>query len=344
MYDNATNMLVPSGAWNIGGAGGSSGGSGGGGGGGGGGVGSKLRDAEKGYREFMLKTGGWDPARLARADATVEKLKSLGYDPETVERMRGAGVYDEFAKTGGYSEGDRSNIRQRATSGIPMFYGRMRDEANRLGTVQGGYGPAQAALMSRMGRSQSGAAADAALNAELGIMDKVNAGRQWGATGMTEAESALSGLRLSSLGQAGTQELGIGNSLQQGRMFGVSGLDAMGQAAANRAAYSSSSSAANQAAMDRWANEFAFERQQAGLEGLGSLYSAVPNEYMMNKQFDLDNRQVTNQTRTNIAGMYRPGEGGGINWGQIAGAGASAYSTWASSRNQGGNTGGSTRP
>jgi hypothetical protein len=58
-------------------------------------------------------------------------------------------------------------------------------------------------------------------------------------------------------------------------------------------------------AQDRWGRQFAFQQQTAGLEGLGSLYSAVPNEYMQNKQFDLSNRDLYNTSVGNYTGMHQ---------------------------------------
>lgn len=290
---------------------------GGGGGGGGGGVSvptdARFGEAENTYRSFM-NSGGWSPGREGSMNENITKLKGLGYDPTSVARMQGGGVYDEFARTGGLSDSDRGNIRSRATSVIPSFYGRMRDEANRYGAIQGGYGPGRQVMASRLARQQSGAGADAALNAELGIMDQVRSGRQWGAQGMSESELGLNDLRANSLGAASGIEQNLVDSQNRGRMWGTQGLESRAESdrSAQMSAMSSNASAgaissAAQAANDRWNKEFGFQQRTAGLEGLGSLYSSVPEEYMANKNFDLANRGLNTEGIVASAGGLKTG-------------------------------------
>jgi hypothetical protein len=264
-------------------------------------------------------------------DENIQGLKTFGktggLDDAAMARMQGGGVYDEFAKTGGLSMGDRANIRSRATSTIPQFYQNMKDQASAGAAAQGGYGPGQAALMSRFGRGQAAAGADASLNAELGITDKVNAGRLAGAGGMATSAQAANSLRtgnqLAGMTGAGQMEQGLQESIRSGQEYGTSGLDSLGQnqrmadmtAADKNAGYrmqgtagindmaqadrqaafqaqslgqSGSRDAQNQA---NWAAEFQRSGQLAGLGGLNSLYSgAGPGELNTNKQFDLTNR------------------------------------------------------
>jgi len=301
--------------------------SGGGGGGGGGGGDPRFGDVEGSYRNFMGgggvdtgafnrfqgnlqeigASGGWSPERIASMDENIRGYKDIartgGVDAEGQARMRGSGVFDEFAKTGGYSDLDRANIRSRATSGIPSMYGRMRDEAARASAVQGGYGPGRTAMAARMGRDQASAIADASLNAELGIMDKVNAGRQWGGSNIASSEGALQQLlssnRLAGLGGAssteanmlnsiaqnrigassagGGNEIGMQGLIQKGKMFGTQGLEGMAESAAARSA----AGAAQAAADAKWRAEFDRSGRQYGLEGMSSLYGAHPGEVEM---------------------------------------------------------------
>ena len=160
---------------------------------------SQLNDSEAGYRSSMGASGGLDPNRIAGVDQSIQGLQSIGQTggltAADMARMEGGGVYDEFAQTGGLSAGDQANIRSRATSTIPQFYQNMKDQANAQAATQGGYGPGQAALMARFGRSQAAAGADASLNAELGIKSQVNQGRLAGAAGMASSAAAAEGLK-----------------------------------------------------------------------------------------------------------------------------------------------------
>jgi hypothetical protein len=316
------------------------GGSGGGGGGGDGGAGGDGRfgEVEGSYRNFMqgggvdtgmfnkfqgnlmdiAGNGGWDPARIASMDENIRGYKDIartgGVDAEGMARMRGNGVFDEFAKTGGLSDADRGNIRSRATSTIPAFYRQMQEEANRGAAVQGGYGPGRSALAGRSAREQAAAGADAARDAELGIMSQVNEGRQWGSSNLADSEAGLQTLmssnRLAGLGGAasaesnmlnsiagnrtaaasagGNNEIGMQGTIQKGKMFGTQGLEGMAESAAARGAASSAASAADA----RWRADFDRDSRMMGLEGMQSLYGMRPGEVDMYLDANLAGRQT----------------------------------------------------
>lgn len=117
-----------------------------------------------------------------------------GVDPTGQNRMRGSGVFDEFAKTGGLDEAARANIRSRGTATIPAFYQAIRDKLQNQARIGGGAGPGFTASMSRLGRDQGRAAQEAATNTELGLTNQINEGRRWGAGSMSDAESRLQDL------------------------------------------------------------------------------------------------------------------------------------------------------
>jgi hypothetical protein len=243
----------------------------------------QLDDTDASYRQFM-QSGGWDPNRVTSMDENISGLKQFGktggLSADDMNRMQGGGVYDEFARTGGLSEGARSNIRSRATSTIPQFYANMKDEASRQAATQGGYGPGQAALMARFGRGQAAAGADASLNAELGITDKVNAGRLAGAGGMATSAQAAQGLRtgnmLKGISGAGAMEQGLQESIRSGKEYGTTGLGTLGEnqrqadmrAAEDNASYrlAGTQGLGGMAEADRQA---AFEQQRLGQSGAG---------------------------------------------------------------------------
>src|SRR5688572_12936544 len=210
-------------------------------GGGGGGGGGGEADYEASYRKFMngggldptkfnefqgtlselARTGGWTPEQIANVNRSIAGFQSFadtgGVDEEGKYRIRGKGVFDEYSKTGGYSDKDIANARLRGTSGIPAFYSRVRDESNRLGRVQGGGGPGQAALMSRLARDEARGVSDAALSSELGIHEAIDKGRQWGTTGLSNAEISLQELlsknKLAGMGGVADATTGMANSI-----------------------------------------------------------------------------------------------------------------------------------
>lgn len=288
---------------------------------------TRFADVDAMYKTSM-KTGGLDPAKRAAMEKDIATLRGIGYDPETVNRIRGGGVFDEFSKTGGLSEGDRGNIRARATSVIPAMFDRMKSQANQRSMVQGGYGPGADALMGRMGRAQAGAMSDASRDAELGIMNQVNEGRRWGAGSMSDAERGLSSLRESTTTGAMGGERDIMDRIQQGQQWGTAGTT---QRAEQDRSYAASQAAAA-AAAGRWQEEMDLRKESMGLEGLNSLYSGDGyGSYNRNKDYDLQNRDLTGQNAERNYNM-RKDSNKGINWGKVASTAGTVAAAYYSAR------------
>ena len=78
-----------------------------------------------------------------------------------------------------------------------------------------------------------------------------------------------------------------------------------------------------------WESEFGLERFKTGLEGLGSLYTSSPEEYMRNKSFDLENRELTGNLTGNFGNSMfgMQGENPWVKGAKIAGSSAAAYMT-----------------
>lgn len=319
-----------------------------------------MEGAHDSYRNF-IENGGIDTARQGSIDETVKMLKEFGRTGGISEanqnRMRGNGGFEEFAKTGGYSDADRANIRSRATSGIPAAFQRSSDEAARMRSVQGGYGPGAQAMQNKMRRGAAQDAANASLNAETDIMDRVNEGRRFGIQGQAESEGALQSLLTGNMfkGMTGSGQLdmALANAIQQGRMFGTSGLDqslariglgeqagkefgiggiqsiagnlqdiADKQAAANASAANANRSASS--ADSEWAAEMDLKSKLAGLGGLGSLYGSGPSgEVQYADEMSLRNRgQSGQQQQGNIDMLYRNNPGAMQNFNSILGSAA----------------------
>jgi len=282
-----------------------------------------MRVAHPSYQNF-IQTGGIDQNRQQSIDQTVNALRQFGLtggvDQTAQNRIRGGGGYEEFANTGGYNAGDLANIRSRATSVIPAAYQQAQDQANRMRSVQGGYGPGATSLQGRALRDANAQSADAALNAELGIKQAVNQGRQFGITGMAGSEQGLQSLlsqnKLGGLSGSGQLDMALANAIQQGREFGTQGLDTseariqgMGQQGRmfgtqgvesiagalqdvqNRNAAASASAANMNYGQQLDLAKLNLGAQLSGLGGLQSLYSGGPSgEIQYADQANLANR------------------------------------------------------
>lgn len=160
-----------------------------------------------GYDDFIQnsKPSGFGNNNAAR-QGYERYSRGGGVTDENKARIRGGGVFDEFARTGGVSEADKTNIRARGTATIPSFYANLKQELDRTKAAQGGYSPGYSAQAAELSRDAAFGAQDAALNAEGSIIDRVSEGRKWGASSMSGAERALV------------------DAIQNGEMFGISGM------------------------------------------------------------------------------------------------------------------------
>ena len=139
-------------------------------------------------------------------DTTSRDLAATGgVSPEMQNRVRGLGVYDDFANTGGYTEADKGNIKARALAPVGALAESARQELERRRAVQGGYAPGFDAASNRLRRDAARGAVDASLNANLEVKDRVNANKFAGAQGLTTSELGLHGAKLQGqqLGLAG---------------------------------------------------------------------------------------------------------------------------------------------
>lgn len=335
-------------------------GSGGGGGGGGnygqvsglynnfvntGGINAGAIEAAMAASKELSQTGGWDPNRIASQDQIISGLKDMGrtggLDAEAIARMRGGGVFDEFAKSGGYSPEQIANMRARATSTIPAMYASMQRDVQNAAATSGM--PTNPAMIARLGREQAREAAAASLNAETSIGDQVRQGREWGAGQMSSAENSLQALktsnqlqglkssadveqalinaiasnRLQGSGQWTQGELGEQNLIQQGKEFGTQGLHSI---ASQQAAAGAARAAQNDANL-RFLAQMESGNQQFGLSGMTDLYKATPGEVNMYQDDILNNRQQQYGTQANMIDQ-RYANNKGFNWGGLIGTAA----------------------
>lgn len=160
-------------------------------------------------------TGGVDPERLAKARGTIDFMQGGGISDADLAKWRGTG-FDEFARTGGWSDAQQRDFRDRATSVIPAMYRAQEDEANRLNNIQGGGGAGFLAAQSRMNRQGAQQMQTAARDAEIDLGNNVREGRRWGIEGLANTERDIQGQmgtnRGVGLSAGNTLELGVGQN------------------------------------------------------------------------------------------------------------------------------------
>lgn len=285
-------------------------------------------------------SGGYDAQSTARARGLggFEKIQNEGgLDPAVQNRMRGMGGYEEFAATGGLSGTDRANIRAKAISPISSYASGTRDELDRRRTLQNNYAPGFDAANRALSRDTSRAIADTSLNAELGIIDRVNQGRLAGLGGMTGTESNLQGLRTDNIlgatqGIAGAEQSMVanrtGNQLRglesasqiesdlssriaQLRLQGMSGQQASAQAIAETEGRN----------IDRGMNaeQFNMGQRNAGLQGMGSLYGSDINQMQAERDRQLGLMGQGTQANQGYYGLEVPLANRPSGWGNAMG-------------------------
>lgn len=183
-------------------------------------------------------SGGYDPSRLGQIYNDVDNLRNfesidqprLGQLRDQQNRLVNLDTseargdrdrmrlldpqFQDWADTGGYTEADKTNIRNRATSTIPSLYSGVRDEIARRNAMSGGYSPGYSASVRAISRDSARGTAEAAREAELGISDRVRSGRQYGLTGLATNRAATTDASTNILNQE-RQGLEAGTRLGQ---------------------------------------------------------------------------------------------------------------------------------
>lgn len=271
----------------------------------------KIRQAGHGTMKEISETGGYDAATKGRVLGDIEAYRKFGQtggiDEAAQARMRGGGIFDEYARTGGVSDAEARNIRARGNAPIAAMYGAQTADLARQRRIGGGGSAMQAgALGARLSRDRAKAAGETALSSELGISDRVRQGRMWGGEGMAQSEAGLQGQlsanklagmggalggemgladsitknRLSGAGMWNQSESGIQEMLQRGKLSGAQGLESVAGAEAANAASNASAGAANA----RYNDSLRLE----GLEGLSRLRGQTPGEVNMQTGYQLE--------------------------------------------------------
>jgi hypothetical protein len=272
--------------------------------------------------EALMQSGGYSPEMLEELGNNVGMLNSIaatgGVDPGAMQRMRGMGVFDEYAQTGGIDARTEAMMRDRATSGIPAMYDNIKRAAGRNAALTGSTA-GNAALMSKNAREQAQALAGASRDAELGIFDRRDEGRRWGASSAAGAEGQLQNLissnRMNALNSAiganrGIEEFranmgfGAAKQLNEGeipiqqmlideRRYGIGGMEKIIQeriAEAQRQQAMEAAAAAAANADARYLMEYGNDMSMSGIKGMMGLYGMRPGEVDMYNNMELARR------------------------------------------------------
>lgn len=125
-------------------------------------------------------------------DSIMNQYKNLGrdvkdsnsYSPVRFEQNRDFGGLEDFTKTGGYSDEDISNIRERSISPIRSIYDSASRNLNRQKNIQGGYSPNFGAVQAKLARDMSSAIGERTTAANANIAQMVQQGKLAGSTAL----------------------------------------------------------------------------------------------------------------------------------------------------------------
>lgn len=183
------------------------------------------------FNNFLGQHGGLDPNRVAALEGDIAGFRNIGRygaaDQASADRIRGGGVYDEFSKTGGYSDADKANIRGRIASITPSFFAGLKRNLDTQNRVQGGFNPGYTSQNAKMARDAGRESVNAVREGEIGLQEAINSGRKWGTEGMTASEAAIVKNMLAGLEGASSNESALMQAIRQGQMFGAQGLEGL---------------------------------------------------------------------------------------------------------------------
>ena len=125
------------------------------------------------------------------------------------------GGYQDFAKTGGFSDQNLADMRARSAAPMRAVYANAQADLNRNKALAGGYSPNAPAAQAKMARELGYGLADASTNTEASLAGLIQQGKLSGLGGMTNIDNALLGSQ--------NQRLGLANSTlgQMGNIYGT---------------------------------------------------------------------------------------------------------------------------
>ena len=285
-----------------------------------------IHNAFGGYSEFAEGTGG-----------VTDEMR---------DRIRGLGVFDDYAKTGGYTGADIANTRARGIAPVGAFYGNLKNEIARRNAATGGYGSTgMDTATARLAREQAIGATGAARDTELGLQGQIRSNKLGGAQALSGAETNYAKMvqegRLAGL--AGLTDIGkFGYGGLEGiaaRSQAINDANARSAAAASNARASAGrAQAETDAANQLEAQKYRDKMKLAGLSGLEGIYGQTPAELARYDDELYRNRALTQSgqgSNLNLRSQYNPNISGwdrALQIGGIAAGVAGALPTGAVSK------------
>lgn len=117
----------------------------------------------KGYQDLLSKAGAF----------------TSGYSPQTAQYQQSPDLTDAISKlkglseTGGYSDQDVQNLRERGISPIRSIYANAQRELDRRRSLSGGYSPNYGAVTAKMTRDLSSQIANQMTNVNAGLAERI---------------------------------------------------------------------------------------------------------------------------------------------------------------------------
>jgi archaellum component FlaG (FlaF/FlaG flagellin family) len=154
------------------------------------------------YKGFQGLSQGLSPSFTSSlqpyqgaADDAIAGYKKLGetggVSDEEASNFLGNGSYQDFINTGGLSPQAVQNIRARSLSPLYSTYANAQADLDRSRTLSGGNMANFGAASAKMNRDLGFEAAKASNDTEANLAEEIRAGKQFGATGLTNAQASL---------------------------------------------------------------------------------------------------------------------------------------------------------
>jgi hypothetical protein len=296
---------------------------------------SSIRSGYQGLLDGSSGTGGssarssdysWGDQFNPMLQSDHDSILAYGRNPisdSDKARMRGGGIYEEYAKTGGWDDKRKNDYIEQGSQVAKRQFGDLSNELARKANVAGNTNAGSyTSSQSRLARDSAHAGQDAVRSAGLDVANSVDKNRQFGAQGMTDSEAKLQALLMQARLGAGQQ----GNQLALGMMQGAD------------------SRAANQGSLDNQSNSLDLQRQFGALSGMRGLRTDVPGEENMANNNLLELFKSTNSG--NIGLLNRAGGTNTSNGSKLGSALAPLANSLLNrgSNSQGGNQGGNNSP
>jgi hypothetical protein len=136
-----------------------------------------------GYRNLLGSGDGSTPGMASGGGMALPS--KLNYDPAYRQWVdKSLAGYEDFSKTGGYSDENIADIRSRAIAPTRAVYANAQRNMDRSKAIQGGYAPNYIAAQAKTARDLSQSMSDANTNANAAIASDVRQGKQFGIAGM----------------------------------------------------------------------------------------------------------------------------------------------------------------